>query len=63
LSHGFDDLPRKSFNDLLAEGIPHKGEVAMLAKAEWDGPLFGGPSCTDPELRRKPMRCGYARAQ
>lgn len=53
-----DDLPGKTFNELLAGGIPHKGGLAMLAKAEREGTLFGGPPCTDPELMRKRMHRG-----
>ncbi|MGZ5120591.1 MAG: hypothetical protein ACXWCW_26805 [Burkholderiales bacterium] len=42
-----DYVATRSFNDLLAEGIPHKGGLAMLAKAERDGTLFGEPGFSE----------------
>jgi hypothetical protein len=40
---------------LLAEAIPHKGGLAMLAKAETDSTLFGAPRFAERES--PPKRC------
>ena len=43
-------LPSKSFSQMLAEGVEHKGGLVWLAAAERAGTLFGGPP-RRPKLR------------
>lgn len=52
------DVPQegriKTYSELLAEGIPHKGGLRMLADAERRGVLYGGPPVARPANDDRP---------
>lgn len=50
-----DRAPSISFTQMLAAGLKHAGGLAMLAKAEQDGTLHGGPP-RSPEERAEWLR-------
>lgn len=51
--------PTKTYSELLAEGVPHKGGLAQLASAEKTGGLWS--SAGEARPLRGPPRRGWSR--